>query len=464
MKTTLLLLLLISINVFSQSDYKVDKNATIYAVPGGELLTAVVKNDTIFVKHIAANGQLIWEDNLIFSPQLFPIYLNEITRFKNTDDYVISVVADFTPQTPYIQNFQTDTLIYEFTKFNLTSHLFTGNVVDTFSCYNIHLVEIGDTSMYLIAAENTQGEPLKKYTTYALNSSMEMNLVAPSDSMSTVLMFWKEYVFDDTIFRLHSVSNYLVLDKFTTDISFIESLSISTSTVDDFNSIFFREIVNKDSLLVITLGETNSNYSRHWQFKWLDLSLNNIHEVEIEAPRFAIDNDYYQLNFDNIEIDQVNKRILILGTYWPSATSTDTPQKLFLFDFDFNLICEISMKLGDYSKNSLISLHDLVYLRVSDQDEDLLYRLGCHLLGMDQIESNFSVEIYPNPATTEIYVSNPESKLLTIELITLEGKQISKTTEQSSFQTLDLTDLQVGIYLIKISDGIHTSIKRFAKV
>lgn len=463
MKTTLLLLLLISINVFSQSDYRVDKNSTIYAVPGGELLTAVVKNDTIFVKHIAANGQLIWEEELFFAIDVSPIRMGEIVRVNNTNEFIISTYYDYSPLTnPFFST--NDTMIYQFSKLNLTDHIIQGSYIDTYyDCFGVSLVEYKDTSTYvMISHYNDSNIYDREFATYSLNPEMELNLIAPKDSIISNFRYWINVIYDDTLYRYHRISNGHTISKFTADIENLESNGGNIVTNLNYNVAFYTKIINKDSLFVFTYAE--EGITELWKMSWLDLELNSLNTIEIPAPEVPYYSYFRKLNLDNVQIDRVNKRIFVRASLTNAPINYDDPERILVYDFDFNFVCEIPVRIGNINTNSLISLHDLVYLRVSDQVEDLLYRLGCHLLGMDQIESNFSVEIYPNPATTEIYVSNPESKLLTIELITLEGKQISKTTEHSSFQTIDLTDLQVGIYLVKISDGIHTSTKRFTKM
>jgi hypothetical protein len=463
MKTLLLFLLLISLNVRAQSDYDIDKNATIYDISNGELLTAVVINDTIFIKHLDTNGDLIWQDFLTFSPQFTPVHFNEITRFKNTDEYIISALADVSPQTPYLQNYQTDTLIYEFTKLNLANHTFTGNLVDTFSCYATHLVEVKDTSLYLLVASNTVSPNQYKYTTYSLNPSLEINLVAPLDSMSCAMQFWTEYVYDDTMYRLHNISHFLNIDKYTADISLIQSIFTSVSTSEYFNDIFFRKPINKDSLFIFTEGRANGFMSKHWKMNWFDLNLNSLHSAEFETPKFSAGSDYYSVNFNAIEIDQINKQILVMATYWLTTTSSNNPQKIFVYDYNFNLVCEIPVKIGRDDINSLISLNNRVYLKVSNPTEDLLFELNCNLLGMDEFASNFKFELFPNPAESNINLSNPESKELTISLLTPDGKQISEMTEQASLISIKLNHLPSGIYLVKISDGLNGEIKRIIK-
>lgn len=462
MKTILLFLILISTHVFAQSDYTVDKNATIYAVPGGELLTAAVKNDTIFVKHIAANGELIWEDALFFAFDFSPIRLSEIVRINNTNEYIISAYYDYSPTTnPFLST--NDTMVYQFSKLNLTDHTFQGNYINTYyDCFGVSLVEYKDNSTYVfISHYNDSNIYNREFTTYELNSEMDINLVAPKDSLVSLNRYWVNVFYDDTLYRYHRISVGHTISKFTADIRHIETHGETITTNQNQNIAFFRKIINKDSLFVFTYGRVPSKI---WKMNWLDLSLNTLNSVEISSPLVPYYNTYTQFELDFVEIDRVNKRILVMASKDNAPLSFDDPQRIFVYDYNFNFVCEIPVRIGNINANSLISLHNRVYLRVSDYNDDKLYEVGCNLLNAVDLETNFHVELYPNPATSTIYVSNPELKILTVECITTDGKHLLKMIDQSDLITIDINDFPAGIYLIKISDGIHTSINRFTKL
>lgn len=461
MKTILLFLLVISTHVFAQSDYTVDKNATIYAVPGGELLTAVVKNDTILVKHIAANGELIWEDALFFAFDFSPIRLSEIVRINNTNEYIISTYYDYSPTTnPFFST--NDTMVYQFSKLNLTNHTFQGNYINTYyDCFGVSLVEYKDTSTYVIVSEyNDSNIYDREFATFELNSEMEMNLVAPKDSIVSNYRYWINVFYDDTLYRYHCISTGHTISKFTTDIQHIETHGESITTNQNMSVAFFRKIINKDSLFVFTYGRVPTDT---WKMNWLDLNLNTLNTVELLSPIVPFYNSYTTFSLDFVEIDRVNKRILVMASKKNAPLSYDDPQRIFVYDYNFNFVCEIPVRIGNINMNSLISLHNLVYLRVSDFNEDKLYEVGCNLLNTDDLETNLNVELYPNPATSKVYLSNPESKQLSIECISLDGKYISTTIDQADLITIDLSNFPAGIYLVKISDGNQVAMKRIVK-
>jgi len=62
---------------------------------------------------------------------------------------------------------------------------------------------------------------------------------------------------------------------------------------------------------------------------------------------------------------------------------------------------------------------------------------------------NDTVKLYPNPSSGIIYVQGLDAKVNRIEVYDITGKTV-KTKRDSSGNSLNLTDLQEGIYFVKI--------------
>ncbi|MBN4072950.1 T9SS type A sorting domain-containing protein [Crocinitomix catalasitica] len=88
-------------------------------------------------------------------------------------------------------------------------------------------------------------------------------------------------------------------------------------------------------------------------------------------------------------------------------------------------------------------------------------------LGIVLVDGNIDSKIYPNPAENYVTVHLNESAANTvIELITVEGKQIVKKVYQQSgllIVDLDLSDIETGVYLVRITDENGTAIHRLIK-
>ncbi len=84
--------------------------------------------------------------------------------------------------------------------------------------------------------------------------------------------------------------------------------------------------------------------------------------------------------------------------------------------------------------------------------KSLIYDSACPL-GIDDLELTNSISIYPNPAKTAINITEQSDlNIQQISIIDLTGKLIH--AEASNFNTIDISALSSGIYIIRIhTDG-----------
>jgi hypothetical protein len=67
-------------------------------------------------------------------------------------------------------------------------------------------------------------------------------------------------------------------------------------------------------------------------------------------------------------------------------------------------------------------------------------------------EEPVSMIVYPNPTTGNVEVNIPESSMgiNSIELYNMEGRLLFKSQSTTNSTTLDLSDLDQGLYLLKV--------------
>lgn len=79
--------------------------------------------------------------------------------------------------------------------------------------------------------------------------------------------------------------------------------------------------------------------------------------------------------------------------------------------------------------------------------------------------SNFTYEtfsVYPNPATNELFVSNPENKVIkSMTIVDVSGKVL--TTIQDNFQSIDVSQFERGIYILVVEGANYTKQFKFTK-
>jgi hypothetical protein len=71
------------------------------------------------------------------------------------------------------------------------------------------------------------------------------------------------------------------------------------------------------------------------------------------------------------------------------------------------------------------------------------------------------IVIYPNPSSSIINITSQQNPILSIEVLDLLGKNILR--QNFDFETVDISDLDTGIYLMKITTMNGSTIKKIAK-
>ena len=105
-----------------------------------------------------------------------------------------------------------------------------------------------------------------------------------------------------------------------------------------------------------------------------------------------------------------------------------------------NLTC-IFTDVADWSNNCWTHI-DPVSTFVETQAE-------CDALGIDEEILSEELQVYPNPAKNQLFINNSNNlNIQSIRLYDVLGKLVVQ--EHNSFQQIDVTFLQKGIYLVKI--------------
>jgi hypothetical protein len=70
-------------------------------------------------------------------------------------------------------------------------------------------------------------------------------------------------------------------------------------------------------------------------------------------------------------------------------------------------------------------------------------------LGIDEVNLESSVIIYPNPVSNIVYIENKSfNKITSLNIYNLLGKLVLSTTE--NFHQLDVSSLKSGLYFLKV--------------
>jgi hypothetical protein len=106
------------------------------------------------------------------------------------------------------------------------------------------------------------------------------------------------------------------------------------------------------------------------------------------------------------------------------------------------------------------------YYRLKQIDYDGNYTIG------NIVEAHFDalkplhISFFPNPADQILSLQIPNQDFITVEILTVEGKQIKnlQISLNGNYQTdIDIADLESGLYILKICTDDKMVCKRFVK-
>lgn len=84
------------------------------------------------------------------------------------------------------------------------------------------------------------------------------------------------------------------------------------------------------------------------------------------------------------------------------------------------------------------------------------------ILGINSIEDEQNINIYPNPASETLNVNflEPQNKTSEIELYDIQGKIVKNIVVSNNRNTIDISDLCSGLYILKINSANNTYSKK----
>jgi hypothetical protein len=87
---------------------------------------------------------------------------------------------------------------------------------------------------------------------------------------------------------------------------------------------------------------------------------------------------------------------------------------------------------------------------------------SCYNIIVTNIKENFDIEaisLYPNPAHNQLTISTEQFVINNLEILDITGKQVKQLTMSNEQLTVDISNLQKGVYFIKTGNIINKFIK-----
>lgn len=103
-----------------------------------------------------------------------------------------------------------------------------------------------------------------------------------------------------------------------------------------------------------------------------------------------------------------------------------------------------------------------IYGKALNQLEiDTLYNMANPTTAINDLTASNNIDIYPNPTSNQLTVTDNQLSINKIEIIDVAGKAIKLITQYTN--TINVSELQNGIYFVKFYTDENTIIRKFSK-
>ena len=136
----------------------------------------------------------------------------------------------------------------------------------------------------------------------------------------------------------------------------------------------------------------------------------------------------------------------------------------------FEWISPIALQYGEnctYDDNGdeLYSVHNTASYDPSTVGQDGFFGKNHSLSGWNcsntatQQEACIEPFIYPNPTNGNLYIHASMSENLECEIYNLSGQRLMATSEHGTYASMNLSELQKGVYILRVNGQIHKIVK-----
>jgi hypothetical protein len=84
-----------------------------------------------------------------------------------------------------------------------------------------------------------------------------------------------------------------------------------------------------------------------------------------------------------------------------------------------------------------------------------------------QPQAVFTVQVYPNPVTNLLHVNLPDlpkGKTSTLEVLSNMGSLVLSAKQLRQAQSIDVSNVSPGLYLVRVNAGTHTVVTQILKL
>ena len=315
------------------------------------------------------------------------------------------------------------------------------------------VVFLSETTQYIISGNGT-------LPTYVGIEANDINLKSISDINPTCLGTISPVVSIENLGSNPATSfdiTYAVNDGPPEVYSWTGNLSTFQEQVVNLPSISFTQLENNELEISIADDDVIENNSGSTSF---DAVLETIGTIllSFDTDTFAHQNSWDFRDSSGNIIESEN------------YTSADDNQ-LFTYRFNFDADC-LEFNMYDSSGNGIfgsgdgVSLEDGNGLVIYPLNDDIGsgFSIQFNSDGVLDLEDNSlaTVNLYPNPTSAILHISNVENA--TVEIYNILGQIMTTKTNISNQETIDVSGFAAGAYMAKISNAGLTTTKKFVVI
>lgn len=119
---------------------------------------------------------------------------------------------------------------------------------------------------------------------------------------------------------------------------------------------------------------------------------------------------------------------------------------------------------GNNSENLTVTQPGVYSVTVVNEYEcEVIDEISIQLLGVEQVESS-TIEVFPNPATDHLIITNSTSSVLQYKIFDMSGNEVLQDKIFKAKTTIDISSLKIGNYIIQFANGEVSYSLKFLKL
>lgn len=216
----------------------------------------------------------------------------------------------------------------------------------------------------------------------------------------------------------------------------------------------------EENNIVVSLSNPNGENDQNPDNDMLEKSFDQAVQLEANQLVFELQTDGFG---EETEWALTNETGEVVEQGGPYASNT-----YFTLTWDFMSGGCYTFAITDSGENGICCDNGSGYYRIKNMSGDILFEGGefgvqeSHLFGLDlataswDIETGLGIQVYPNPASERIFISSHEL-LETVELYSYTGQLVIKSAMRKNFLSLDVLELEAGLYLLRVKTSAEIS-------